>query len=83
VCRNEKIYNRGQKQILVLNECEVIEAVEDTNFGFISSSHFKVTKTINIANGFKYVIQRNIKDFDIGTYIIAQKKMLLSVYLDT
>ncbi|ERF75957.1 hypothetical protein EPUS_01323 [Endocarpon pusillum Z07020] len=59
--RSQKVHNRGRKQVLAQYECEAIEAVEDANFGFASSSHFKVAKTIGIANGSERAIQRNIK----------------------
>ena len=41
--RSQKVHNRGRKQILVLYEYEAIETGEDVNFGFVSSSYFKVT----------------------------------------
>ena len=56
VRRSQKVHNRGRKQVLAPYECEAIETVEDVNFGFTSSSHFKVTKTIDIANDSERVI---------------------------
>ncbi|KAF7512710.1 hypothetical protein GJ744_000277 [Endocarpon pusillum] len=69
--RSERIHNRGRKQVLAPCKCEAIEAVEDANFGFASSSHFKVAKTTGIANGSERAIQRNMKDFGVGTYMAA------------
>ena len=77
VHRSEKVHNRGRKKILVPYECEVIEVVEDANLDFASLSHFKVAKTIGTVNGSERAIQRNMKDFGVGTYMIAQKKMFL------
>ena len=71
VRRCERIHNRGRKRVLAPYECEAIETVEDANFDFASSSHFKVTKTIGIANGFERTIQRNIKDFGVGIYMVV------------
>ena len=82
VRRNQKVHNRGRKQVLVPYECEAIETVEDVNFDFVSSSHFKVTKTINITNDSERIIQRNIKDFDVKTYMTVQKKMFLQIHID-
>ena len=79
---SKRIHNRGWKRVLVLHECEAIEAVEDTNFDFVLLSHLRVAKTIDLANGSKCVIQRNIKNFDVGTYMVAQKKMFLQAHLD-
>jgi hypothetical protein len=81
--RSEKVHNRGRKRVLAPYECEAIEAVEDANFGFASSSHFKVAKTIGIANGSERAIQRNMKDFGVGTYMAAQKKMLSQAHIET
>ena len=53
---SERIHNRDQKRVLALHECEVIETVEDVNFDFISSSHFKMTKTIDLVNDSERVI---------------------------
>ncbi|KAF7505508.1 hypothetical protein GJ744_000755 [Endocarpon pusillum] len=39
--RSEKVHNRGRKRVLAPHEYEAIEAVEDANFGFTSSSYFK------------------------------------------
>ncbi|KAF7501995.1 hypothetical protein GJ744_001009, partial [Endocarpon pusillum] len=72
--RSERIHNRGRKPVLAPHECEAIEAVEDVNFGFASSSHFKVAQTISLANGSERAIQRNMKDFGVGTYMAVQKK---------
>ncbi len=81
--RSDRIHNRGRKQVLAPYECEAIEAVEDSNFGFASSSHFKVAKTIGLANGSERAIQRNMKNFGVGTYMAAQKKLLLSSHIET
>ena len=45
---SKKVHNRGRKQVLAPHECETIEAVGDVNFDFASSSHIKVTRTIDI-----------------------------------
>ncbi len=81
--RSQKIYNRGRKQVLALHECEAIEAVEDVNFGFASSSHFRMAKTIGLINDFERAIQRNMKNFGVETYMIAQKKMLSQAHIET
>ncbi|KAF7505324.1 hypothetical protein GJ744_001027 [Endocarpon pusillum] len=80
--RSERIHNRGRKSVLAPHECEAIEAVEDANFGFASSSHFKVAQTISLANGSERAIQRNMKDFGVRTYMTVQKKMLSQAHID-
>ncbi|KAF7501997.1 hypothetical protein GJ744_012503 [Endocarpon pusillum] len=74
--RSERIHNQGRKSVLAPHECEAIEAVEDANFGFASSSHFKVAQTIGLANGSERAIQQNMADFGVGTYRVLQKKWL-------
>ncbi|KAF7508186.1 hypothetical protein GJ744_009483 [Endocarpon pusillum] len=74
--RSERVHNRGRKPVLAPHQCEAIEAVEDANLGFASSSHFKVAQTIGLANGSERAIQRNIADFGVGTYRALQKKWL-------
>ena len=82
VRRSERVHNRGRKQVLIPYECEAIEAVEDANFGFVSSSHFKVTKNVGLVNGSERAIQRNMKNFDVGTYMAAQKKLFLPLHIE-
>ena len=53
---NEKVHNRDRKRILTPYECEAIKTVEDVNFDFTFSSHFKIVKTIDIVNSFEGVI---------------------------
>ena len=53
---NEKVCNQGRKKILVLYKYEVVEAIKDANFDFVSLSHFKIIKTINITNDSKRII---------------------------
>ncbi len=54
--RSQKIYNRDRKQVLASYEYEAIETVENINFGFASSSHFRMTKTIDLINDFERAI---------------------------
>ncbi|ERF71509.1 hypothetical protein EPUS_00498 [Endocarpon pusillum Z07020] len=80
--RSEKVHNRCRKRVLAPYECEAIEAVEDANFGFASSSHYRVAQKIGLANGSERAIQRNMKDFGVGTYMAAQKKMLSQGHIE-
>ena len=41
-----------------------------------------MTNIINITNDSERTIQKSIKNFDIGTYMIVQKKMFLQTYID-
>ncbi|KAF7502474.1 hypothetical protein GJ744_005673 [Endocarpon pusillum] len=54
--RGPGVHNRGRKRILEDHQCAAIEAVEDANFGFASSSHYKVAKDIGLAIGPKRAI---------------------------
>jgi hypothetical protein len=74
--RGPGIHNRGRKRILEDHQCAAIEAVEDANFFFASSSHCKVAEHIGLANGSERAIQRNMADFRVGTYRAIQKKWL-------
>ena len=74
--RSERVHNRDRKPVLTPYQCEAIETVEDTNFGFASSSHFKVAQTIGLAKGSERVIQRNMANSGVGIYRILQKKWL-------
>jgi hypothetical protein len=49
--RGPKVHNRGRKRVLKNHECAAIEAVEDANFFFASSSHCRVAEHIGLANG--------------------------------
>jgi hypothetical protein len=75
--RGPGVHNRGRKRILANYQCASIEAIEDVNFYFASSSHYKVAKKIGLAEGSERAIQRNIADFGVGTYRALQKKWLL------
>jgi hypothetical protein len=75
--RGPGVHNRGRKRVLTDHECAAIEAVEDANFYFTSSSHYRVAKGISLVNGSERAIQRNMADFDVGTYRALQKKWLL------
>ena len=46
--RGPGVHNRGRKRILKDYQCTVIEAVEDVNFFFVSSSHYRITRNINL-----------------------------------
>ena len=80
--RSPQIHNCGQKSVLAPHECNIIEAVKDANFYWASSSHHSVVKAIGLANGSECVIQRNMKDHDVGTYMTAQKKLLSQLTID-
>jgi hypothetical protein len=75
-CRGPGVYNRGHKWVLTDHKCAAIEAVEDVNFYFTSSSHYRVAKGIGLVNGSECTIQCNMADFGIGTYHVLQKKWL-------
>lgn len=74
--RGPGVHNRGRKRILADHQCAAIEAIEDADFYFASSSHYKVAKKICLAEGSKRAIQRNMADFGVGTYRALQKKWL-------
>lgn len=74
--RGSGVHNRGRKRVLKDHECAAIEAVEDANFLFASSSHYRIAKNIGVAKGSERAIQRNMADFDVGTYRAIQKKWL-------
>jgi transposase len=54
--RGLEVYNRGRKQVLTNHKCAAIKAVEDANFYFVSSSHYRVVKGIGLVNGLECVI---------------------------
>jgi hypothetical protein len=74
--RGPGVYNRGCKQVLTDHECTTIEAVEDANFYFISSSYYRMAKGIGLVNGSEHTIQCNMADFGVKTYYTLQKKWL-------
>ena len=74
--RSLHIQNRGRKRILAPHEYAAIEAVEDSNFRFASASHYTNASAIGLANGSERAIQRNMKDFGVGTYMAEQKKYI-------
>ncbi|KAF7502461.1 hypothetical protein GJ744_011299 [Endocarpon pusillum] len=74
--RGPGVHNRGRKRVLEDHQCAAIEAVEDANFGFASSSHYRVARDIGLAAGSERAIQRNMADFGVGTYRALQKKWL-------
>ena len=76
MCRGPGVHNRGRKRILEDHQCTAIEAVEDVNFSFAASSHYRITKNIGLANGSEHAIQRNMADSGVGTYRALQKKWL-------
>lgn len=49
--RGSGVHNRGRKRVLEDHQRAAIEAVEDANFYFASSSHYRVVKKIGLANG--------------------------------
>jgi hypothetical protein len=74
--RSSRIHNRGRKPVLAPHECDAVEAVEDANFNWASSSHHSVAKKVGLVNGSERAIQRNMKNHGVGTYMAAQKKWL-------
>jgi hypothetical protein len=66
--RGDSVHKRGRKPILASYERDVVEAVEDGCFYFAASSHYANTSAINLANGSKRAIQRNITKYRVGTY---------------
>ena len=72
--RGPGVHSRGRKRILEDHQCAAIEAVEDMNFYFASSSYYKMAEQIGLANGSERAIQRNITNFGVGTYRVMQKK---------
>jgi hypothetical protein len=74
--RSERIHNCGRKKVLASFECEVIEAIEDANFRFGTTSHLANARAIGLANGSERAIQRNIAEYGVGTYIAQQKKYI-------
>jgi hypothetical protein len=74
--RGPEVHNRGRKRILDDHQCAAIKAVEDANFYFASSSHYRVAKQIGLADGSERAIQRNMANFGVGTYRVLQKKWL-------
>jgi hypothetical protein len=75
-CRSPEVYNRDCKQVLTDHECAAIKAVEDANFYFTSSSHYRMAKGIGLVNGSEHVIQCNMADFGMEIYHTLQKKWL-------
>ncbi|KAF7508215.1 hypothetical protein GJ744_009512 [Endocarpon pusillum] len=65
---SEKVHHRGRKRVLAPYKYKAIEAVEDANFGFASSSHFKVAQTIGLANGSERAIlsRFNVRKLQTG-----------------
>jgi hypothetical protein len=74
--RSERIHNRGRKKVLASFECEAIEAVEDANFRFGTSSHLANARAIGLANESERAIQRNMTEYEVGTYVTQQKKYI-------
>jgi hypothetical protein len=74
---SERIYDRGRKRVLAPFECEAIKAVENANFRFGTTSHFANASAIGLAKGSERVIQRNIAEFGVETYITQQKKYII------
>jgi hypothetical protein len=66
--RGPEVHNRGRKRILADHQCAIIEAIEDANFYFAFSSHYKIAKKIGLAEGSERAIQRSIADFGMRTY---------------
>jgi hypothetical protein len=74
--RSERIHNRGRKKVLAPFECDAIEAVENANFRFGTTSHFANSSAIGLAHGSERAIQRNMAEHGVGTYIAKQKKYI-------
>jgi hypothetical protein len=50
------VHNRDRKRVLTDYKCAAIKAVEDANFYFASSSHYRVAKGIGLVNGLERAI---------------------------
>jgi hypothetical protein len=74
--RSERIHNRGRKRILASFECDAIEAIENANFRFGTTSHFANASTIGLAHGSERAIQRNMLEHGVETYVAKQKKYI-------
>ena len=74
--RSQKLHNWGRKRLLQPHHVEAIEAVEDSNFRFASSSHYAVACSIGIIQASERTVQRNMAEYGVGTYRAAQKKFL-------
>jgi hypothetical protein len=73
---SEQIHNRGRKKVLAPFKCEAIEAVKNANFHFGTASHLANARAIDLANGSKRAIQRNMAEYDVRTYVVKQKKYI-------
>jgi hypothetical protein len=55
--QSERIHNCGRKKVLAPFECEAIEAVENVNFRFGTTSYLANARAIGLANGSERAIQ--------------------------
>jgi hypothetical protein len=80
--RSERIHNRGRKKVLAPFECEAIEAVENANFRFETTSHLANARAIGLANGSERAIQRNMAEYGVGTYVAQQKNYIVKSLIE-
>ena len=74
--RSERLHYRGRKSILAPYQRAAIETVEDSNFRFTASNHAVVVRAIDISYGSDRAIQRNMSEYEIGTYRAVQKRFI-------
>jgi hypothetical protein len=75
-CRSDRVHNRGRKSVLAACKREAIEIVENSLFRAGIASHYAVASSISLANGSERVIQRNMAEYGVGTYMTQQKKFI-------
>ncbi|KAF7510703.1 hypothetical protein GJ744_006069 [Endocarpon pusillum] len=74
--QSERIHNRGRKAVLAPYECEAIETVENATFRFGTASYLANASALGLAHGSERVIQRNMLNHGVRTYVAKQKKYI-------
>ena len=74
--RSDRLHCRGRKPTLAPHQYAAIEAVEDSNFRFAASSHAAIARSIGISHGSERSIQRDMRNYGVGTHRAAQRKFI-------
>jgi hypothetical protein len=67
--RSDGVHKRGRKPILAPFERDAIETVENASFRMASSSHNAAAASIGLAHGSERLIQRNMREHGVETYL--------------
>jgi hypothetical protein len=80
--RSERIHDRGWKPVLAPYERDAIKTIENALFRFRIATYFANINVLGLANGSKRVIQRNMAEYSIRTYMATQKKFIVKALIE-